>query len=178
MGLQMDDAFKDLTRVGYVLGAFGVVGAVKIYVLGDAGQLRKLKRFWLEGRGWLKVEKLEVHVPAVVIKFAAISDRDAAEALKGINIYAHDTELPPLEEGEYYYHQLIGLAVFSPTGETLGEVVGVRDLGYGDALEVRRGLKVYLVPLQAPYVQVDLQGQPVPGIVIDAPAGLLDDSSG
>lgn len=171
----MHDVLKDLTRVGYVLGAFGVVGGVKIYTLGDPTQLRKLKRFWLEGKGWLKVDKLELHVPAVMIKFVSVSDRDAAEALKGINIYAHDSELPPLEAGEYYYHQLIGLAVFSPMGETLGQVVGVRDLGYGDALEVRRGLKVYLVPLQAPYVNVNLQRQPAPGVVIDAPAGLLDD---
>ncbi len=165
---------EDSTRVGYLLGPHGVAGAVKLYVLGSAAQLSKLKRFYIEGLGWTRVLKFEMHGPGPALTLGGVGDRNAAEALRGRQVYAHDKELPPLPEGEYYYHELRGLKVKGADGQVLGEVSDVMDAGHQDLLVVRSVSGAEgMVPLQAPYVEVRRGAAIV--LTEDAPAGLLGD---
>ena len=61
--------------------------------------------------------------------------------------------LPPLEEGEYYHTDLIGLPAVSDAGEALGTVVAVENFGAGDVLEIERPTgKRFMVPMSAPAV--------------------------
>ena len=71
-----------------------------------------------------------------VASFEGISDRNAAEALRGQLIEIDRSALPPLDEGEYYHVDLIGLTCFSLSGETIGSVVGVENYGAGDLLDI------------------------------------------
>ncbi|WP_034341542.1 ribosome maturation factor RimM [Deinococcus misasensis] len=160
----------EVTRIATVQDAFGIQGAIKLYTLGDTARYLNLTRLQIEGVGTLKIKKLEVYEVGMVVELVGISSRSLAERLKGKQVYAFDEDLPPLEEGVYYYHDLIGLPVRSPQGEDLGKVIDVHDHGHQDTLEVRKGLKKYLVPLQAPYVEV----RPKECIVLDAPEGLLE----
>jgi 16S rRNA processing protein RimM len=73
-----------------------------------------------------------------VVRFAEIGDRGAAEALRGQLVSVPRSALPPLEEGEYYHADLIGLPCRSEAGEPLGSVVAVENFGAGDLLEVER----------------------------------------
>lgn len=169
----------DTTRLGHFLGPHGVGGGVKVYVLGDAGQLLRLERVWVEGRGWLRVRRADALTPGAALHLAGVTTREAAEALRGANVYAADADLPPLEEGSYYYHELRGLPVLSAGGEQLGEVSDVVDAGHQDLLVVRHAGGEDFVPLQAPYVTVQPGESGRPGAVHltgDAPAGLLGDS--
>lgn len=163
---------KDVTRVGHLLGPHGIHGAVKLYVLGDPEQLKNLKRLYLEGLGWVRVGRFEQHGAGVVLTLGGIADREAAAALHGKQVYAHDQELPPLPEGEYYYHELRGLSVRDHTAQLLGEVVDVLDMGHQDVLVVRgvQGEEGF-IPLQAPYVEVRRGSAIV--LSADAPAGLI-----
>lgn len=167
----------DRTRIGHLLGPHGVQGGVKLFVLGDAAQVRTLKRVYVEGRGWLRLTRTEALAPGVVLHLAGVSTREGAEALRGLNVWAADTELPAPEDGVYYYHELRGLAVTGAGGEPLGEVVDVVDMGHQDLLLVRHaGGEAYL-PLQAPYVDIRLNGRKRPlsvRLTDEAPEGLFD----
>lgn len=162
----------ETTRVGHLLGPHGVQGAIKLYVLGSAEQLKKLKRLYIEGLGWVRVTRFKEHGAGMVLSLGGITDREMAAALHGKQVYAHDQELPPLPEGEYYYHELRGLQVRGHTGAVLGEVTDVLDMGHQDVLVVRGEGGEGLIPLQAPYVQVRRKMAVV--LTEDAPEGLLD----
>ena len=171
----------DRTRIGHLLGPHGVQGGVKLFVLGDAGQVRALKRVYVEGRGWLRLTRTDALAPGVVLHLAGVSSREDAEALRGLNVWAADTELPAPEAGVYYYHELRGLTVTGADGLNLGEVVDVVDMGHQDLLLVRHaGGEAYL-PLQAPYVDIRLNGRKRPlsvRLTDEAPEGLFDAGEG
>lgn len=171
----------DRTRIGHLLGPHGVQGGVKLFVLGDAAQVRALKRVYVEGRGWLRLTRTEALAPGVVLHLAGVSTREGAEALRGLNVWAADTELPAPEDGVYYYHELRGLTVTGAGGEPIGEVVDVVDMGHQDLLLVRHaGGEAYL-PLQAPYVDIRLNGRRRPlsvRLTDEAPEGLFDADEG
>lgn len=171
----------DRTRIGHLLGPHGVQGGVKLFVLGDAAQVRALKRVYVEGRGWLRLTRTEALAPGVVLHLAGVSTREGAEALRGLNVWAADAELPTPEDGVYYYHELRGLTVTGADGTTLGEVVDVVDMGHQDLLLVRHaGGEAYL-PLQAPYVDIRLNGRKRPlGVRLtdETPEGLFDADEG
>lgn len=147
---------NDVTRIGYCLAPQGLQGGVKIYVLGQVEQLKPLKRVYIEYRGWLNIRKKDQLSPGMALYFTGITNREAAAELRGLNVYAADSELPSLDEGEYYYHQLRGLPVFNAAGQPLGEVNDVTDAGHQDLLQITYDLQTALIPLQAPYVEVEL----------------------
>lgn len=166
----MPEPDSQLIRIGHVLGPQGLAGTVRLYVIGDPAQLLSLPRVQLEGLGWRKLRGVQRHGPGLLLELLGVEGREAAERLTGLAVYAHEDELPPLPEDEYYYHELRGLRVETPGGEVLGEVVDVQDGGHQDLLVVGRGGRTALVPLQAPYVVVR-RGE---AVVLDAPPGLLD----
>jgi 16S rRNA processing protein RimM len=73
-----------------------------------------------------------------IARFAGIGDRTAAESLRGQLITIPRTALPPLEEGEYYHAELLGLPCVSAAGGPLGTVVAVENFGAGDIIEIEK----------------------------------------
>jgi len=67
-----------------------------------------------------------------------VADRTAAEALRGTALTVPRSTLPPLDEGEYYHADLIGLLAISTDGEALGRCIAVENFGAGDVLEIER----------------------------------------
>ena len=74
---------------------------------------------------------------AVIARVKEVTDRNAAEKLRGVKLYADRDRLPKPAEGEYYHADLIGLAAVGPDGTGLGDVVAVVNYGAGDLLEIR-----------------------------------------
>ncbi|MFC4425407.1 ribosome maturation factor RimM [Deinococcus navajonensis] len=172
-----DQGEADRTRLGHLLGPHGVQGGVKLFVLGDPAQVMKLARVYVESRGWLRVRRAEPLAPGVALHLAGVTTREAAETLRGLNVFAADSDLPAPEEGVYYYHELRGLKILDEAGAEVGEVVDVEDAGHQDLLIVRHEAGESFVPLQAPYVQVQLEGRRPTALILtaEAPAGLLGD---
>jgi 16S rRNA processing protein RimM len=115
---------------------------------------------WRLGRGgvWREYPVIEakVHGRSLLASLQGVSDRDAAEALRGMEIAVARAQLPPPEEGEYYWDQLIGLEVVNLQGQTLGRVEGLLETGAHDVLRIR-GEREYLVPFVSALVPtVDL----------------------
>ena len=84
-----------------------------------------------------------------VARFEGIADRGAAEALRGSLVEVDRAAMPPLEDGEYYYADLIGLPAFDRDGNAVGTVVAVENFGAGDLLEIETaGGKRSLIPFK------------------------------
>lgn len=111
----------------------------------------------------------------VIARIEGVEDRDAADELKGTELWADRGVLPEIEEEEaFYHHDMIGLRAVGADGKAIGEVVGIENYGAGDLLELRtlEG-RVVLVPFTRAMVpEVDIEGGRV---VIEPTAGLLDE---
>jgi len=133
----------------------------------------ELDKVYLEGLGYRTLEDAYYLNEEIVLQLTGITDRTAAERVAGLSVYADEPDLPELEEGEYYYFQLIGKPVF--VGEKpFGQVANIEDAGAQDLLIVKQSgtslraqSKTHLVPLQAPYVKIEPDGihiEPIPGL--------------
>ena len=118
-----------------VTGAHGVKGEVRLKLFAQESLARYTKVRVGERELTLKSVKPG---KTVIARFAEISDRTQAEALRGALVTVPRSALPPLEEGEYYHADLIGLSCESAEGEPLGAVVAVENFGAGDILEIER----------------------------------------
>ncbi len=96
------------------------------------------------------------HGKGLVAALAEVADRGAAEAVDGLYIGAPREALPKPAEGEYYWGDLVGLAVENEAGEALGTVAGLISTGAHDVLQVREGegeeAVERLIPFVAAYV--------------------------
>lgn len=130
----MRDATVTLAAVS---GAHGVTGDVRLKLFGEG--LASLKPHRSFNGGSLTVEKLKDDGKGgAIARFAEVTDRTAAEKLRGTALTVPRASLPPLAEGEYYYTDLIGLPAVSTTGEALGTCIAVENFGAGDVLEIER----------------------------------------
>ena len=121
-----------------VAGAHGVKGEVRLKLFSDsAASLASHRNVYVGG-----VERRLLGVrdagTAAVARFEGIADRSVAEALRGQLVEVDRSALPPLEEGEYYHADLIGLPCVDSEGRVVGTVVAVENFGAGDLLEVER----------------------------------------
>ncbi len=100
----------------------------------------------------------------VIARLKGVGDRNAAEALRGSDLYVERAVLPPVGDGEYYHSDLIGLTAVSPDGEVLGEIAAIHNYGAGDLLELRpvSGRQTELIPFESAHVpKVDLEARQV-----------------
>ncbi|HUF77255.1 MAG TPA: ribosome maturation factor RimM [Longimicrobiales bacterium] len=107
-----------------------------------------------------------------LVFFAGLRSREDAELLRGRYLLTELASVPPLEEGELFYHQLLGLEVVTKDGKLLGEIVEVYELRPAHLLEVHGPAGEVMIP----FVQeIVVETDPEAGrMVIDPPEGLLD----
>jgi len=131
-----------------VAGAHGVTGEVRLKLFGEGVEALKRYRAFNDSR--FTVQKLrEDGKGGAVARFAEVTDRNGAEALRGTLLTVPRSSLPPLAEGEYYHADLIGLSAVSTDGETLGTCVAIDNYGAGDVLEIQRpNGKRFMVPMR------------------------------
>lgn len=87
-----------------------------------------------------------------LLRLAGIDDRDQAQRLSGTDVSVPANSLPELDDSEYYWRELIGMAVRNNTGSSLGLVADVMDNGAHDILVVRASDRERLIPFLAPYL--------------------------
>lgn len=98
----------------------------------------------------------------VVARLAGVSTREAAEALTGLGIFARRDQLPPPNENEFYFDDLVGLEAIDKDGARLGRVVAIMNYGAGDILEIApaEGSETLLLPFTrsvAPTIDFDAE---------------------
>ncbi|MFV2100392.1 ribosome maturation factor RimM [Micromonospora sp. LOL_024] len=122
----------------------------------------------------LAVESARWHQGRLLVAFEGVLDRNVAEALRGTLLTVDSADVnPPEDPEEFHDHQLVGLAVVTPAGERLGEVVRIDHGPASDLLVLSRPQgRTALIPfVKAIVAEVDLAGGRV---VVDPPSGLLD----
>jgi 16S rRNA processing protein RimM len=127
-----------LVLVGRVAGAFGVKGEVRITtytdeptaLLGYGALLRE------DGGQVLTLTGGRAAKGALIARAREVPTREAAEALRGVELFVPREALPAPEEDEFYLTDLIGLAAVSPEGAQLGRIKSVQNFGAGDLLEI------------------------------------------
>ncbi|MGN6358416.1 MAG: ribosome maturation factor RimM [Novosphingobium sp.] len=131
-----------------VTGAHGVTGEVRLKLFGEG--VAALGRYRAFNDSSLTVSKIKDDGKGgAIARFAEVTDRTAAEKLRGTVLTVPRSAMPPLGEGEYYYADLIGLPAVSTTGEVLGECIAVENFGAGDVLEIQRADgKKFMVPMR------------------------------
>ena len=132
-----------------VAGAHGIRGEVRLKVFAESvDSLRRHKRFEAAGQT-LTLTSLKPGKPDAIARFAEITSREAAEALRSTPLTVARGDLPPLGEGEYYHTDLIGLSAETPDGVMIGAVVAVENFGAGDILEIEKpDGKRFMVPFR------------------------------
>ena len=119
-----------------VAGAHGVKGEVRLKLFAESvDSLSRHKKLYVGGAErrliWVKDSG-----KGAIARFEGIDDRSAAESLRGLLVEIDRAALPPLDDGEYYHADLVGLAAVDASGQAVGIVVAVENYGAGDLLEI------------------------------------------
>jgi len=127
-----------------------------------------------DGKRAFTIETLRPAKEFFVVRLKGIADRNAAEALRNVELYVARERLPEPDDEEFYHADLIGLTVVDTGGAALGTVIAVHNFGAGDLIEIKRaerGATVMLPFTQDVVPTIDIAGG---RIVVDPPAGALD----
>jgi 16S rRNA processing protein RimM len=141
-----------------VAGAHGIGGAVRLKIFAQhLESLEQHRQFHANGQT-LTLTSLKAGKTGAIARFAEITTRNQAEALRGAQLTIPRDALPALEEGEYYHIDLIGHPVHAPDGSPLGTIRAIENYGAGDILELELATgKTAMVPYRPPAV-MDTQG--------------------
>ena len=138
-----------LILVGRVAGSFGVKGEVRIAAFGEdpLALLRYRTLFHADGQPALTLLGGRAQKGALIVRTKEITVKEAADDLRGTDLYApRDAFAPPEDEDDFYLADLVGLRAETPEGEPLGLVKSVHNFGAGDVLEIqpKAGASFYL----------------------------------
>lgn len=138
----------DAIEVGRIVGAWGIKGAFKVLAYAsDPQALFSCKRWFLQGPDgprppasptYLRIVQAREQAGGVVATAQEVVDRSAAEALTGARVFVPRSSFPTAGDSEYYWIDLIGLAVVNRDGAAMGDVIGLMDTGVHSVLRVRR----------------------------------------
>ncbi len=134
-------AGPDEVSLGSISGIFGLGGEVRVFLHNRESGLLETPRpvVLVSPDGERRPSRLRTRPGAggrVLGRLDGVGDREQARALMGWEILIARSELPRPEEGEYYHHQLLGLAVVDRDGRPLGTLRAVHE-GQVDLWEVR-----------------------------------------
>ncbi|MCF3105856.1 ribosome maturation factor RimM [Streptomyces roseoverticillatus] len=164
--------------VGRIGRAHGIRGEVTVEVRTDEPELRLGPGAVLAtdpaSAGPLTIESGRVHSGRLLLRFAGVGDRTAAEALRNILLIAEvDPEEAPEDPEEFYDHQLMDLEVVTVDGTVVGRISEISHLPSQDLFIVERadGSEVMIPFVSEIVTEIDLDEQRA---VVDPPRGLID----
>jgi 16S rRNA processing protein RimM len=168
--------------VGRVRRPHGIRGEVRVEILTDYPE-RLVQRDSLylahpqspDNVERYPLESVRPHKGILLIKLGGCDDRDAAEELRGMLVQIPLEEAVPLEEGEYYYFQLMGMDVETEAGEWLGRVADVVEGGAHDVYIIHgpRG-EILLPAIEDVILELDIEREKM---VVHLLPGMLEESA-
>jgi len=172
-------SMEDLVQIGKIIGTHGHKGEVKVYPLTDFPErfLSLQEVILMTSSGQIKalsVKNSRFHKTYVIMELEGCHTISEAQELKGCTINIPQEQVHPLEDGEYYYFQLIGLQVYTEEELYLGILDNIFPTGSNDVYVVKNDQKEYLIPAIKEVVkEVNLEKR---RITIHPLKGLLDPS--
>jgi 16S rRNA processing protein RimM len=165
--------------LGEILRPHSVHGEVKVRVLTEYPERIPTLPAVFVGAGAdsastrpMRVESMRMHQGFALIRFAEIADRTQAERLRGLFLMVRIEDAIPLDEGEFYLYQILGLPVLTDDGHALGVIAEVLETGANDVYVVRDGpYGEVLIPVTPEtIVRTDIAAREV---IVRLPEGLL-----
>ena len=146
-----------MVRVGQIVGAFGIQGAVKVAPLTDfEDRFAAGSALVLDGER-RRVEWSRPHAPAMVVKLSGLDTRTVAEMHRGRYLEIADEEVHQLPPGTWYHHELVGLEVATAGGHQLGRLVQVLERPANDVWVAQRdGIEQLIPATRDAVLEVDL----------------------
>ncbi len=149
--------------LGRIVAAHGIRGDVVVKTFtGDPGDIGSYDALTDSSGGRpLQMSVRRLTPKGLIAHVSGVDDRNGAEALKGAELWVERQALGELEDGEFFYVDLVGLRAQDLAGSVFGEVVRVENYGAGDLLEIRltESGKSELVPFKEAFVpDVDIEG--------------------
>ena len=135
-----------------ITGAHGVAGEVRLKLLGEGIETLRQHKSFNDGALTLKKVRSD-NKGGAIVRFAEVQGRTEAEKLRGTVLAVPREALPDLAEDEYYHADLIGLAVETDAGKTIGKVTAVQNFGATDIIEIAlepvpaKGMKSIMIPM-------------------------------
>lgn len=153
--------------LGRLVAPYGIQGWMHLHPFGDdPASWRRMPQWWLaredsDTAQWkaTRLIAMREHGNGWVAQLEGIDSRDAAEAMSGCYFAAPRDDLPATGDGEYYWADLIGLAVVNMQGQALGVLESLIESSAHDVLKVRDGEQERLLPFVEQVVkEVDVAG--------------------
>lgn len=128
----------DRIKIGKIVNAVALKGEVKVYNYSDGtGTYEEVGRIIAGGKEY-PVEGVRTQGNMVVLKLKGVDDRNAAEAMKNLDVYITEDDLGELPEDTFYIRDLIGLEVVDDeTGQSVGEIIDVIQGAAQDVYRIR-----------------------------------------
>lgn len=142
---------KERLEIGQIVNTFGIKGFVKIYpYVNDLQRFDDLKTIYIKNKkqeSKLEIEEVKYQKNMVLVKFKGIETIEQAEPLKNSYVEIDRKDAIPLEDGEYFIADLLGMDVYLETGEKLGVLEDIYNTRSNDIYVVKDELgKQYLLP--------------------------------
>jgi 16S rRNA processing protein RimM len=174
-----DPRSEALLRLGVIRRSHGIRGGLRVEYFGeDPLDLLDLKEVFLEspdgkGRARVRVTKVTVSPPGILVALGKVSTRTDADRLKGFFLSAPRKDFPEPEDDEFYQADLLGLPVLTRDGTLVGEVESFPEFGGTPLMSVRKTAGGSLiVPWTEEFIMEADTGSG--RVVIDDVPGLLD----
>lgn len=164
-----------LLLIGKILGVHGIKGTLKVSSYAESLSVFKAGSFITlrDGNGIdanYTVRWVKPYRQGALLQLDGIDDCDTARLLTGSMLYVERHELPELEDGEYYWADIVGLSVFTTDDVYIGRVESIFSTGSNDVMVVKDNVKEILVPALGSVIKrVDLGNN---SMVVDLPEGL------
>ncbi|MGO9571623.1 MAG: ribosome maturation factor RimM [Desulfomonilaceae bacterium] len=162
-----------LIVIGRVVKAFGIKGEIRISPFTESFESFERSGVLVLDESSYTVGSLRIHKRAVLATLEGVDTREKADKLVGSLVKTDEKNLPPKEEDEYYWFELIGMKVSTVDGRFLGEITQITPTGANDVLHVEGAYGEVLLPMiDDIVVTVDLQNN---AMTVDPLEGLIPD---
>ena len=160
-------------KIGKIVNTVGLKGEVKVYNYSDSIEIYEtIESIYVEDRLTV-IENVRAQKNMVILKLEGADDRNAADALRGKELYITEDDLPELPEGQYYVRDLIGMSVTEEDGNLLGHVTDVLQNTAQDIFEVEseNGKKLLIPKVDQFVLDIDAEKREITVRLIE---GMLD----
>jgi 16S rRNA processing protein RimM len=146
-----------MIRVGQVMGAYGIEGAVKVIPLTDFEERFAPGACLVVEGAERRVQWSRAGQPGLVVKLQGIDNRTVAELLRGRYLEIPEQAVRALESGRFYHHQVVGLVAVTSSGQALGTITEVLERPANDVWVSQDGAIEHLIPAtKDAVIEVDL----------------------
>lgn len=161
--------------VGKLHRQHGVKGEMIMSLLTDFPERLRpgITLFIGENRQQLTLAGIRQHNKGALVHFEEYTSREQVMVLQNQGVFVSVEDRPPLPEGEYYQHQLLGLHVVSDQGQSIGKLVEFIETGANDVMVVRpeQGKDILIPDIDPVVLNIDLEAG---NITVHLLEGLLD----